>query len=49
MSQERLNYLILLHVHKDYVDSLDLKQIHNDFVEGSEHRLRMFVKYTDLS
>ena len=47
MLQERLNYVVLLHVHKDSVDLLNLKQIYNEFVEGSEHRLRMFGKYTD--
>ena len=47
MLQERLNYVMLLHVHKESVDFLNLKQIHNEFVEGSEHRLRMFGKYTD--
>ena len=47
MLQERLNYVMLLHVHKESVDLLNLKQIHNKFVEGSEHRLRMFDKYTD--
>ncbi len=47
MLQERLNYVMLLHVHKESVDLLNLKQIHNEFVEGSEHRLRMFGKYSD--
>ena len=47
MLQERLNYVMLLHVPRESVDLLNLKRIHNEFVEGSEHRLRMFGKYTD--
>ena len=47
MLQERLNYVMPLHVPRESVDLLNLKQIHNEFVEGSEHRLRMFGKYTD--
>ena len=34
---------MLLHVHKDSVDSLDLKEIDNEFAEESEHRLKIFV------
>ena len=30
--QRRLNYLMLLHVHKDKTDNIDLKEISNDFV-----------------
>ena len=37
MSQERLNNLIVLHVHKDMTDSLDLRSICKEFVGDSEH------------
>ena len=37
MMQERLNYLMLLYVHKNRTDALDLKAILNDFVGESEH------------
>ena len=45
MSQERLNFLMLLYVHKDRTDALDLKRVLNDFVDGSVHRLGIFAKY----
>ena len=45
MSQERLNFLVLLYVHKDRTDALDLKRVLNDFVDGSVHRLGIFAKY----
>ena len=44
MTQERLNYLMLLHVHKDGTDALDLMAILNDFVGESEHRSNIFAK-----
>lgn len=42
MSQQRLNHLMILHVHKDKTDELDLKSCLNEFVEGSEHRSSLF-------
>ena len=45
MKQERLNYLMLLHVHKARTDELDLKCIVNEFVGGSEHRSNIFAKF----
>ena len=45
MSQVRLNNLLLLHVHKNTTDSLDARVVGNSFVEGSEHRLRVFGKF----
>lgn len=42
MSQERLNHLMILHVHKDTTDTLDLKSIANEFVGESEHRASIF-------
>ena len=38
MSQRRLNHLILLHVHKDHIDGLNLLDVANDFIADSEHR-----------
>ena len=38
MTQRRLNHLMLLHVHKDKTDNIDLKEISNDFV-CNENRL----------
>ena len=45
MLQERLNYLMLLHVHKDRTDMLCLKSAVNDFVGDSVHRSNIFGKY----
>ena len=46
MTQRRLNNLLLLHVHKDKTDNidLDLKEISNDFV-CNENRLRVFEQF----
>ena len=41
MTQERLNHLMVLHVHKERTDSLDTVAIANDYVKDSEHRLRL--------
>ena len=46
MTQERLlNHMMVLHVHKDMTDSLNLQQVANDFVAGREGRLRLFGKF----
>ena len=42
MGQERLNYLMTLHVHKESADSLNLVQIANEFVSVNESRQRLF-------
>ena len=42
MKQTRLNHLMILHVHKDITDSLNLNDIGNKFVRCSEHRLSVF-------
>ncbi len=42
MSRQRLNSLMILHVHKDSIDEIDLKSCLNDFVAGSEHRNSIF-------
>ena len=45
MSQERLNHLMVLHIHKDRTDSLNAIDIANDFVSGSDHRQQIFGKF----
>ena len=49
MTQERLNHLMILHVHRSLTESLDLIEIANYFV-NCEHRLTIFGKFcnTDL-
>ena len=46
MGEERLSNLLMLHVHKDLTDSLDLLEVANSFVSDSEHRRRIFGKFT---
>ena len=43
MNQDHLNYLMLLHVHKDKTDELDLKLLVNEFI-NSDHRSNIFAK-----
>ena len=45
MKQERLNHLMLLHVHKELTDTLNLADVANDFVSSSENRLRVFGNF----
>ena len=48
MSQNRLNHTMVLHVHKEKTDALSMVDIANDFVEGSEHRMTLFGKFTHV-
>ena len=48
MTQERLNNLLMLLVHTDYTDTLDLVATANEFVRDSEYRLSTFRKFTSL-
>ena len=45
MSQVRLNNLLVLHAHKAKTDTLSISSCLNEFVAGSEHRLRIFGKF----
>jgi len=44
MGQQRLNNLIVLHVHKDLTDTIDLQKIATEFTGDSEHRFKIFGK-----
>ena len=46
-AQDRLNYLMLLHIHKEKTDNLNLKKILNEFVTLNESRFKMFGKYEE--
>ena len=48
MKQTRLNHLMILHVHKDITDSLNLNDIGNEFVRCSEHRLSGIWTFLEL-
>ena len=45
MKQARLNHLMLLHVHKEMTDTLDLIACANDFISGNDHRRQVFGKF----
>ena len=45
VNQDSLNHLMVLHVHKTLTDTLDLIEVVNEFVTGSEHRLAMFGNF----
>ena len=42
MSQQCLNHLMLLHVHKSETDALNLVNVANDFIAGNDHRKHVF-------
>ena len=42
MSQQRLNHLTLLHIHKYHTESLNLVDVANDFIAGNDHRKDVF-------
>ena len=45
MSQEWLNNVMLLHVHKQKTDELVLEDVARDFVNDNEHRVHLFGKF----
>ena len=47
MSQSRLNHVMLLSINREEVDKLDIDVIAVKCVQGSEHRLRQFGKFTN--
>ena len=46
MKQNRLNHLLLLHVHKNRTDLLSLTHVAEQFVSSSEHRLSVFARFS---
>ena len=44
MTQPRLNHLMLIHIHKEDCDKLNLEQCADDFCANSEHRIIFFYK-----
>lgn len=48
MAQLRLNSLMVLHVHKELTDKLNILEVANEFVANKlEHRLNIFGKFTE--
>ena len=48
MTQKRLNNLMLLHVHQERLDKLDLLNMAEEFVRGSKHRLSLLGHFVKL-
>ena len=47
-SQNRLNQTMLLFVHKDLTDKLDILKVAQQFVHKSDHRRDLFGKFSPL-
>ena len=45
MKQKRLNNLMIIHVHKEKVDNLDIIAVANEFVNKNETRKKNFGKF----
>ena len=45
MGQARLNWIMILNVHKNLTDSLNLAEICNEFISGNDRRLATFGKF----
>ena len=48
VTDKRLNNLLVLHVHKDMTDAIDLVDVANEFVQGRENRIQIFGKFSKL-
>ena len=45
MGQSHLNHIMLLNIYEEKLDTLELKAVDNEFVRGSEHRLRFLENF----
>ncbi len=45
MTQQRMNNVMILHIHKHLTDSLDLKEVLNEFVTANDERRKYFGLY----
>ena len=48
MTQERLNSVIVCHLHQDILDNLDIQKIANDFIGRSDIRKSMFGNFSNV-
>ena len=48
MTQQRLNHLMILSVHKEKTDLLDINELGNAFVQGSDHRLQQYGHFQEV-
>lgn len=47
MTDQRMNNLMTLHVHKDKTDAIDMVAIANKFVEWKENRIQIFGRFSN--
>ena len=45
MSKNRLNNSMVLHMHKEHLDTMSLIDIANDFIKDSDHRMYVFGQF----
>ena len=45
MTQQRLNDCLILHVHREKTDHLNLTEVAQEFIERNDRRKESFVKY----
>ena len=45
MSQQRLNNLMVLFIHRDSLDEMDLEEVADEFISAKDTRLKMFAKF----
>ena len=46
MTQERLNQLMILHIHKELTDTLTMKEIANEFISKNERHVHILGNFT---
>ena len=51
MTQQRMNHLMVLHIHKELTDKLDLVKTANALTSGNDHRHQIFgvFKSSDIA
>ena len=47
-SDDRLNHLMIMHVHKEMLDELNPVDVANEFVKGAAERHRIFEKFVEV-
>ena len=48
MTQQRLNHCMLLHIHQDKTDTLNLHDIAEEFVQKDERRIGYFGHFESI-
>ena len=45
MSQQRLNNLMVLFIHRDSLDEINLEDVADEFISAKDTRLKVFAKF----